>query len=191
MNMSQISRQHHHCDPTLGPDLCMKTPVRNNMLATGNTSTLLHFQDPVPQWGTCTFLAVTCATSPSLSFQIVLSTTEASCSNGGRDTFWNYLSVSLYLYLFLLHRRVSWQDINQVRSEVMVLEHSFFFFLKFVKQWWWDRSLQTTKGKLKVIRPTIRGWYVGSSLLRRQPPSKNSKKTVVSGIRWCWHFSGV
>ena len=37
------------------------------------------------------------------------------------------LSVCLPLSQFLLHRRVLWQDINQVRSEVMVLEHSFFF----------------------------------------------------------------
>ena len=42
-------------------------------------------------------LVVSCATSLSLSVWIVLSTTEASCCNGGRDTFWNCLSVSLSL----------------------------------------------------------------------------------------------
>ena len=46
------------------------------------------------------------------------------------------LSVSLSLSLSLsLSFTIEFYGKKSIRSEVMVLEHSFFFF-KFVKQWW-------------------------------------------------------
>ena len=101
---------------------------------------VLYFQEPVLQCvGTCTFLAVTCATSLSLSFWRVLSTTEASCFQRGERHF---LKLSVCLTLFLSFTTEFFGK-KSIRSEVMVLEHScFLYFFNFGKQWWSDRSPQ-------------------------------------------------
>ena len=106
---------------------------------------------------------VSCATSLSLFVWIGLSTTEASCCNGGRDTFWNCLCVSLSLspsQSSFLERNLSGQwlwlwstvfflflkgaysiALSRWRNEGRERERERDFF-NFVKEWWWDCSPQ-------------------------------------------------
>ena len=71
-------------------------------------------------------LVVSCATSLSLSVWIVLSTTEASCCNEGRDTFWNCLSVSLSLS----PSQSSFMERNLSGQRIWLSSSFFFFFWK-------------------------------------------------------------
>ena len=72
-------------------------------------------------------LAVSCATSLSLSVCIVLSTTEASCCTGGRDTFWNCLSV----FLSLSPSQSSFMERNLSGQRLWLWSTVFFFFFFF------------------------------------------------------------
>ena len=109
-----------------------------------------------------------CHLSPPLFLDSLVSNGGFVLQRGERHFL--KLSVSLSLSLSLSPSPSSFMARNQSGQRLWFWSTGFFF--NFVKQWWWDRSPQR-------------------QAISNSPNNSSSKKTVMSGIRWCWHFSGV